>query len=326
MMPQASSADFGLASDGAVLCADIGGSFIKFGFSQEPGKVEELERVPVPKSDWRELASAMRQLANKVDAGRTLPLGISTAGLVEPKTGVGLSANIPCLTGLPIAQAISRETGRSVFAANDADCLTLAEANDGAGRGHSVVFCIIIGTGIGGGIAVNGRILRGAGGVTGEWGHGPALNTSVEIGGKLQHVPRFSCGCGQSGCVDTIGGARGIEKLHQLFHGEECSSHRIIEGWQAGDAKSRETIEAYLQLVADPLAVAINTVGPSIVPVGGGLASADALIAALDEAVRTRILNRFERPLLVPAVRREDGGLMGAAVLARQGVADVRAA
>lgn len=309
-----------------VLCADIGGSFIKFGISRKSGQVEELARVPVPKSDWRELAEALRNLADDADASGILPIGLSTAGLVDPVTGKGLSANIPCLTGLPIAQAFSQATGRSIFAANDADCLTLAEANDGVGRGHSVVFCIIIGTGIGGGIAVDGRILRGAGGVTGEWGHGPALNTSVEIGGRLVHVPRFSCGCGQSGCVDTIGGARGIEKLHGLFHGEERSSHRIVEDWQAGDAKARETIEAYLQLVADPLAVAINTVGPSIVPVGGGLASAAALITALDEAVRARILNRLDRPLLVPAIRREDGGLMGAAVLARQGAADARAA
>lgn len=313
-------------SGGAVLCADIGGSFIKFGISREPGKVEELSRVPVPKSDWRELGDVLRSLANEADTGCTLPIGLSVAGLVEPLTGRGLSANIPCLTGLPIVQAISQVTGRSVSVANDADCLTLAEANEGAGRGHSIVFCIIIGTGIGGGIAVDGRLLRGAGGVTGEWGHGPALNTSVEIEGKLRHVPRFPCGCGQSGCVDTIGGARGIEKLHRLFHGEELGSHRIIEDWQARGARATETIGAYLQLVADPLAVAVNTVGPSIVPVGGGLASAPALIAALDDAVRARILNRFDQPLLLPALRREDGGLSGAAVLARQGVNDARIA
>ncbi len=186
-MPFTPLSDGELMSGRAVLCADIGGSFIKFGFSREPGKVEELERVPVPKTDWRELATTLQHLADKVDAGRTLPLGLSTAGLVDPVTGVGFSANIPCLTGLPIARVVSELTGRSVFAANDADCLTLAEANDGVGRGHAVVFCVIIGTGIGGGIAVDGRILRGAGGVTGEWGHGPALNTSVEIGGRLEH-------------------------------------------------------------------------------------------------------------------------------------------
>jgi N-acetylglucosamine kinase len=312
--------------DRAVLCADIGGSFIKFGLSTGAGQVEELARVPTPRADWRALADALTELADKADPVRQMPIGLSVTGLVDPVTGKGLSANVPAFTGLPIAEAVTSVTNRSVFAANDADCLTLAEANEGVGRGHAVVFCVILGTGVGGGIAVDGRILRGAGGVTGEWGHGPAANTSVVIGGETRPVPRFSCGCGQSGCIDTIGAARGMERLHVLFHGEDLTSRQIIEGWQAGEAKAGETIEAYLQLVADPLAVAVNTVGPSIIPVGGGLASATALISALDEAVRARILNRLDRPLLVPALRREDGGLAGAAVLARQGVSDVRAA
>lgn len=309
-----------------VLCADIGGSFIKFGISRTAGHAEELERVPTPKERWRDLADALQQLADRADPSQRMPLGLSVAGLVDPLTGAGLSANVPVFTGLPIAEAISSVAGRSVFAANDADCLTLAEANEGAGRGHSVVFCVILGTGVGGGLAIDGRIVRGAGGVTGEWGHGPAMNTSVLLGGKPVHVPRFSCGCGQSGCIDTIGAARGMERLHRLFHEEERSSHEIIDEWQAGQEKALQTIDAYLQLVADPLAVAVNTVGASIVPVGGGLGSATALIAALDEAVRARILNRLGRPLLVPAIRREDGGLAGAAVLARQGATDVRAA
>jgi N-acetylglucosamine kinase len=306
-----------------VLCADIGGSFIKFGISREAGQVEELERVATPQSDWRELADALRRLADNADPASTLPIGLSVTGLVDPVTGAGLSANVPALTGLPIGEAMASVAGRPVFAANDADCLTLAEANGGAGRGYSVVFCIIIGTGIGGGLAVDGRLVRGAGGVTGEWGHGPAMNTSVILGGRTVPVPRVSCGCGQSGCIDTIGGARGIERLHGLFHDESRSSHQIIEDWQGGDAKAAATVDAYLQLVADPLAVAVNTVGAFIVPVGGGLASAHALIEALDRAVRARILHRLDRPLLVPATRREDGGLAGAAVLARQGVSDV---
>jgi N-acetylglucosamine kinase len=324
---QATSSPHGDFAQGApVLCADIGGSFIKFGISRQPGHVEELDRVPTPRERWQDLADALQHLADRADPARSLPLGLSVAGLVDPVSGLGLSANVPAFMGLPIAQAMASVAHRQVFAANDADCLTLAEANDGAGRGYSVVFCVILGTGVGGGLAIDGRIVRGAGGVTGEWGHGPAMNTSVVINGETRFVPRFSCGCGQSGCIDTIGAARGMERLHKLFHGHDLTSHQIIGDWQAGEAKAGETIDAYLQLVADPLAVAVNTVGAFIVPVGGGLASAGALITALDEAVRARILHRLDRPLLVPAVRREDGGLAGAAVLARQGASDVRAA
>ncbi len=309
-----------------VLCADIGGSFIKFGISRSRGHVEELERVATPAGDWGELAQLVGALADRSGAGATAPLGLSLAGLVDPESGVVTSANIPALTGRPVAARLSSLLHRPVFAANDADCLTLAEANDGVGRGHAVVFCVIMGTGIGGGLAVDGRLVRGMGGVTGEWGHGPAMNTSVVIEKQTIAIPRFPCGCGQSGCIDTIGGARGIERLHRLFHEDEQTSQRILQDWQAGERKAGGTIEAYLQLVADPLALAVNITGASIVPVGGGLASSAELIRALDEAVRARILNRADRPLLVPAIRREDGGLAGAAVLARQGASDVRAA
>jgi N-acetylglucosamine kinase len=178
-----------------------------------------------------------------------------------------------------------------------------------------------MGTGIGGGLAIDGRIVRGAEGVTGEWGHGPNLNTSVELNGEIVHVPRFSCGCGQSGCVDTIGGARGIERLHHFLEGRHETSQRILEDWQAGDAAASKTVAVYVQLIADPLALAVNVTGASIVPVGGGLASVTPLIEALDRAVRQRILNRFDRPLVTPAVWQEEGGLLGAAVLGHQTVA-----
>ncbi len=221
---------------------------------------------------------------------------------------------------------------RPVFAANDADCFTLAEANEGAGQGHAVTFCAIMGTGIGGGLAIDGRLVRGAGGVTGEWGHGPIICTSVEIeatpGGAPEtvHMPRFSCGCGQTGCADTIGGARGIERIHQHLHGKAQSSHDILSKWLDGDPDAGRTVSVYLQLIADPLALTVNISGASIVPVGGGLASVEPLMAALDLAVRSRILNRFDRPLVVPALRMEDGGLIGAAVLGRQGIGEKGAA
>lgn len=124
-------------------------------------------------------------------------------------------------------------------------------------------------------------------------GHGPILNTCVEIDGKTVLVPRFSCGCGQSGCVDTIGGARGIERLHQFLNGIEANSHRVLQEWLEGRQEARRTIAAYLQLVADPLAAVVNITGTSIIPVGGGLATASELVSALDTAVRARILRKL---------------------------------
>lgn len=309
-------------SNDLVYSADIGGSFMKFAVSPKPGSLETLAKVETPATSWPEFVAALASLAARhiPDDGRPAPLALSIAGLVDPRDGTALSANIPCITGHRLSEELSAALCRPVIAANDADCLTLAEANEGAGRGHSVVFCAVMGTGIGGGLAIDGRLVKGAGGVSGEWGHGPALNTTLHFAdGDTIHIPRFSCGCGQSGCVDTIGGARGIERLHRFLHEEQQTSHEILDAWASGALVACRTIEAYLQLVADPLALVVNMTGASIVPVGGGLASAPDLIAALDVAVRRRILNRFDRPLIVPAIRQDDGGLAGAAVLARQG-------
>ncbi|MQY49053.1 ROK family protein [Rhizobiales bacterium RZME27] len=311
-----------------VFAADVGGSFIKFALSPGPGRLVHLERVPTPADDWAALCGALAGLLQRhADlAPSDAPLALSVAGLIEPVEGVATSANIPCITGRPLAGALAMALSRSVFAANDADCFTLAEANEGAGRGHAVTFCAIMGTGIGGGLAIDGRLARGAGGVTGEWGHGPIVCTSVEIemkeAGRSEtiHMPRLPCGCGQSGCADTIGGARGIERIHQHLTGRVETSHDILSGWQRGDDDARRTVLVYLELISDPLALAVNITGASIVPVGGGLASVDPLMTMLDRAVRSRILNRFDRPLVVPAQRMDDGGLIGAAVLGRQGL------
>ncbi|MBP1844914.1 N-acetylglucosamine kinase [Rhizobium petrolearium] len=304
-----------------VFCVDIGGSFMKFAVSPVPGALVPLGKVATPAADWGRLSSLLASLvARNAHAGDPeSPLALSIAGLIDPRDGVATSANIPCITGRRIGDELAEILGRPVLAANDADCLTLAEANEGVGRGHSVVFCAIMGTGIGGGLAIDGRLVRGAGGVTGEWGHGPILNTTVELNGETLHIPRFSCGCGQSGCVDTIGGARGIERLHHFLHSQEETSYRILEDWQIGGARAVKTVAVWLELIADPLALAVNVTGASIVPVGGGLASVMPLIDALDKAVRKRILNRFDHPLVTPALRQEDGGLVGAAVLGHQG-------
>jgi N-acetylglucosamine kinase len=302
-----------------VFAADIGGSFIRLGYSAGPGSLVILDRLPTPAGDWAAFADALDRLLQRHAAGHNAPLAISIAGLVDPMDGGAFSANIPCITGHALEQELGERLQRRVFAANDADCLALAEAGEGAGRGHPVVFCAVLGTGVGGGLVAEGRLIRGAGGISGEWGHGPILNTTVELPGEGEvHIPRFACGCGQIGCVDTIGGARGIERLHAFLNAEEKDSHTILAAWQEGQIAASRTITAYLQLVADPLAAVVNITGASVIPIGGGLAGAAPLIAELDKAVRRRILRRVDEPLVVPGKFMSDGGLIGAAILGRR--------
>ncbi|KAA8729242.1 ROK family protein [Ewingella americana] len=310
------------SADAVVFCADIGGSFIKFGISARSGEVEEFGKVPTPTASWDDFVAAVQGLINQYAPGypADTPLAISTAGLVSPQTGELLATNIPAFTGRSLAADLSLALQRPVSAANDADCFALAEAYAGNAQNQPIVAGIILGTGVGGGLVINGQLVRGHGGVTGEWGHGAITRTELLINGKSYHIPRLPCACGQHGCLDILGGARGLERLHQHLNQQERTSQQIVDGWQNGQPDSDLTIQAWLQLVAEPLALLANILGPSKIVVGGGLANAIPLITALDLAVRNGVLHRYPEPLVVTgkfAGAGGNGGMIGASVLGR---------
>lgn len=284
-----------------LVCFDIGGAWIKAARSPAPGVVEVLGETPTPRADFGAFADA---LAGYLSGGQALAL--SVAGVADPDTGRMTVANIPCLDGRAVAADLGARLDLPILIHNDADCFTLAEAGMGAARGHRTVFGVILGTGVGGGLVIDGRIVTGAGGFAGEWGHGPAVNAAL--------VPWFPCGCGQSGCIDTVGGARGLERLDRHLNGRALASERIMAGWQAGEAASRRTVDIWADLLSGPLAMVLNVVGASVVPVGGGLSRAPGLIAHLDAAVRARVLRRSAGPLLVPAGLPVEPGLIGASL------------
>lgn len=303
-----------------IIAFDIGGTTIKAAVASAADAVTQIGRLTTPLHDFQDFVDSMRDLIAMADAPEGTPVSISITGVVDPVTGMATVANVPCTNGRNLAAELGKLLGRKVLVANDADCFALAEAHAGAGRGHRVVFGAILGTGVGGGIVADRRLFRGGGGLTGEWGHGPILATKVSI--APFDLPHFPCGCGQAGCVDTVGGARGIERLHKHVHGVDVSSLDIISRWEEGDAAAVRTVTLYLELVAPPLAQVVNIVGPDIIPVGGGLGNSHALIARLDSAVRARILRAFDRPLVVPAQLTVDAGIIGAAALAfSEGVA-----
>lgn len=305
----------------AVFCADIGGSFIKFGLSRIKGEVTALAKLPTPTDSWDAFVLALQGLLSNFGASLPpdTPLAISTAGLVSPQSGEVMATNIPGFAGHDLAAELTQALKRRVSVANDADCFALAEAHVGEGQGSPIVIGIILGTGVGGGIVVNGQLLRGQGGVAGEWGHGAITRTELVIEGKRLTLPRLPCGCGQTGCLDMLGGARGMERLHLELHQQSLSSHQIIGGWQEDNAKCVLTIEVWLALVSEPLALMVNIIGPSKMVVGGGLATVTPLIAALDQRLRRLTLHTYTQPLLVPGKFVNQGGLVGASVLGRQG-------
>jgi N-acetylglucosamine kinase len=282
-----------------ILAFDIGGSRIRAAIWGGNG-LHPLGEVATPLSDLRAFAEAIRGFAVRNVKG----IAISIAGVVDPGSGVGKVANIPAIDGLALGPELERVTGLPVLVLNDADCFALAEASQGAGRGHGTVLGVILGTGVGGGLVIQGRVVTGAGGYAGEWGHGPVIRGAFA----------FPCGCGQTGCIDTIGGARGLERLHRAQTGEVAAAEEIVAAWTAGEVAAGETMALWRDLVSGPLAMVVNVTGADVVPVGGGLSRAQGLVRYLDEAVRVRILRRTTGPLLVPAECGPDAGLLGAAM------------
>jgi N-acetylglucosamine kinase len=296
-----------------IIAFDIGGSAIKAARAASPDALVETGRVKTPLDDFEAFAAAIAGLIG--DAEPEAPVAIAITGVVDPASGRIKCANIPCIDGRALAADLRERLRRPVHIANDADCFALAEARRGAGRGTPVVFGAILGTGVGGGLVINGHLVSGGGGFAGEWGHGGPVAATL-AGVPPVEIPRFACGCGQMGCVDTIGGARGLERLHRHLHGLDLASTEIIALWRDGDEQAERTIGVYVDLVSGPLSLVVNTTGAGIVPVGGGLARATDLIARLDHAVRNRILRATDRPLLVPGMVTPEPGLVGAALLA----------
>lgn len=285
------------------LCFDIGGSRIKAALA-EGDRLHSLGDAPTPRDDFEGFLSVLQRFR-----GDLHPEGISVsiAGVVDPDTNRIKVANIPCADGLDLSDEISRTLNCPTIILNDADCFALAEARKGAGRGHRNVFGVILGTGVGGGLVIDGRLVQGAGGYAGEWGHGPVLAAPFD----------FPCGCGLRGCVDAACGARGLEKLHVQLGAGAAASTEILAQWHAGDDQAEATVKVWLGLVAPPLAMVLNVVGATIVPVGGGLSNDLPLLEKLDQTVRGMILRSTDRAIVVPALCRPEPGLIGAAEAAK---------
>lgn len=295
-----------------IVCFDIGGSAIKGAVAHSVDDISPLGRRPTPLDDFDAFVEAIRAVIAQ-SGGTPERIAISITGVVYPDSQAIKCANIPCIDGRLLSADLSEALGLPVLIANDADCFALAEAGAGAGRGHRIVLGAILGTGVGGGLVVDGRLINADGGFAGEWGHGPAV--AGQAGNPPVAIPAFECGCGQRGCVDTVGGARGLERLHFVLHGKQLASDEVTSAWLNGDAEADRTVDVLVDLISSPLALTVNITGATIVPVGGGLSNVTPLIAKVDEAVRARILRKFDRPLVVPGECRIEPGLIGAALL-----------
>lgn len=234
-------------------------------------------RVPTPGGDYAQTIETIATLVESLEreAGATATVGVGIPGTVVPATGLVKNANSVWLIGRPLLADLEQRLGRSVRVANDANCFALSEARDGAASGASVVFGVILGTGVGGGIVVDGRVLSGINGLAGEWGHNPLPWLAPD------EWPGPECYCGKRGCIETFLSGPGLAADHLRVTGESLSAEAIVARAAAGAASADETLRRYERRLARALGSLINVLDPDVLVLGGGLSNIERLYASI---------------------------------------------
>jgi fructokinase len=290
---------------------DLGGTKIEAVALADESVVASRRRIPTPREYEGTLAAIARLVAElEQEAGRTGSVGIGIPGVVTRATGLVKNANSTWLNGRPLQADLERRLARPVRIANDANCFTLSEAIDGAGEGSPTVFGVILGTGVGGGIAIGRRILDGPNQVAGEWGHNPLPWMTDE---ERAEAPR--CYCGKTGCVETWLSGPGFERDAAHLTGTPRSAPEVVAAAARGDACALHALRRYEDRLARGLAGVINLLDPDVIVLGGGMSN----LPDLAQAVRALLpVYVFSDGVLTRVARNRHGdasGVRGAAWL-----------
>ena len=259
-------------SAGRALGIDLGGSKIEAVLLSPQGNELWRQRVATPAGDYD---ATLRAVAALVAQARRLGGGDCSIGVGAPGSATAdgriKNSNSLCLNGRPLQADLQQLLGQRLSLANDANCLALSEATDGAGAGAPVIFAVILGTGTGAGVAVHGRVLTGPNGLAGEWGHNP-LPWAVP-----DDDPLFDCWCGQRGCNETLLSGPGMAREHRQFGGMALSAAQIAATAARGDDACQATLQRYATRLARALAAVINLLDPDVIVLAGGLSQIEPL-------------------------------------------------
>ncbi len=287
---------------------DLGGTKIEGIALAADGRELARRRIASPaQAGYEAVVGAIGRLVGDLesDTGRRGSVGVGMPGAISPATGLVKNANSTCLIGHPLDQDLARLLDRPVRLENDANCFALSEATDGAARGAAVVFGVILGTGVGGGLVVHGRPLRGATAIAGEWGHNPLpWPTDGERPGP-------ACYCGKHGCIETFLSGPGLAR----DHGGPGDARAIAAAAAAGDATAAATLDRWLDRLARSLATVINVVDPDIVVLGGGLSNLDVTYTRLPALLPPYVFSDVVATRVAKAMHGDSSGVRGAAWL-----------
>ncbi len=290
---------------------DLGGTKIEGRAFTSSGTELDRIRVATPKGSYPGTVGAIAETVEALEsrAGSQGTVGVGIPGTVVRSTGLVKNANSTWLNGMPLERDLSKRLGREVRCANDANCLAISEAIDGAAKGYPVVFGVIVGTGCGGGLALDGKVHNGPNGVAGEWGHNPLPWASDS------ELPGPECYCGKRGCIERWISGSGLERDYLETTGKALHGPDIVALSEAGDAEAMATMDRLEDRMARSLAGVIHVLDPDVFVLGGGLSKLNRLYANLPALISLYTFGGPVETPIVQAVHGDASGVRGAAWL-----------
>ena len=287
---------------------DLGGTKIAAIVIDAQGGERFRKRVATPSGDYIATVRALADLVTEADAavGGRVTVGVGIPGTVSPATGLVKNSNSLCLIGHALDQDLAAAVGRPVRLANDADCFALSEASDGAAADAAIVFGVILGTGVGGGLVINKQIVRGPNAITGEWGHNPLPWPYAE------ELPGPKCYCGLNGCIETFLSG---PALSRSYGGDGLSANDIVDRANAGEAAAQTMLAIYVDRLARATASVINLIDPHVIVLGGGLSNIAQLYTDVPKRWPAHVFSDVVVTKLVPPKFGDASGVRGAAWL-----------
>ena len=294
---------------GARIGIDLGGTKIEAAVLDADGLFMDRRRMANP-GDYDAMFDAIVQLVEASEAAtghRFDRVGVGIPGSPSPATGLVRNANSVWLNGRPLKDDLERQLARAVRMANDANCMALSEATDGAGAGARSVFGVILGTGCGGGLVMDRHLIEGHNGVAGEWGHIPLPNARPE--------EDTLCWCGRRNCLETWISGSGLARDHAAVTGQTLTAHDIIAAARTGDATAMATLDRHRDRLGRGLALVVNLFDPEAIVIAGGLSNVPEIVDGALEALRPHVFSDVVTPRVVGAAHGDSSGVRGAAWL-----------
>ncbi|EJU7028947.1 fructokinase [Salmonella enterica] len=293
---------------------DLGGTKTEVIALDDAGEQRFLHRLPTPREDYQQTIETIATLVDMAEqaTGQTGSVGIGIPGSLSPYTGVVKNANSTWLNGQPFDSDVSRRLKREVRLANDANCLAVSEAVDGAAAGAQTVFAVIIGTGCGAGVALNGRAHIGGNGTAGEWGHNPLPWMDDD---ELRYREEIPCYCGKQGCIETFISGTGFATDYQRLSGNALKGDEIIRLVDAQDAVAELALSRYELRLAKALSHVVNILDPDVIVLGGGMSNVERLYKTVPSLMKSFVFGGECETPVRKARHGDSSGVRGAAWL-----------